>query len=171
MKLVFCGTPEFAVPTLRAVLNAGHEVALVLTQPDRPAGRKMELHSPPVKQLALEHGLPIMQPERIRKNDELRATLESIHPDAILVVAYGRIIPEWMLQLPRFGNINLHGSLLPKYQRTRQAFSQAAEPANSDPCARAVWLTKPAPNGRPVTMPMMPLMNVVTWLRSSGLPA
>lgn len=116
MRLVFCGTPEFAVPTLRAVLEAGHEVELVLTQPDRPAGRKMELHAPPVKQLAVGRGLEVLQPERIKRNEALRARLEALRPDAILVVAYGRIIPEWMLQLPRFGNLNLHGSLLPKYR-------------------------------------------------------
>jgi methionyl-tRNA formyltransferase len=116
MKLVFCGTPEFAVPTLEAVLEAGHEVALVLTQPDRPAGRKMELLAPPVKQVALKYGLEVIQPERIKANEELRTRLESIQPDVILVVAYGRIIPEWMLDLPQFGNINLHGSLLPTYR-------------------------------------------------------
>ncbi len=116
MKLVFCGTPEFAVPTMRAVLHAGHEVGLVLTQPDRPAGRKMELHAPPVKVLALECQLPVLQPEKIKRNEELRARLEALRPDAILVVAYGRIIPDWMLALPRYGNINLHGSLLPKYR-------------------------------------------------------
>ena len=116
MKLVFCGTPDFAVPTLRAVLEAGHEVSLVLTQPDRPAGRKMQLHVPPVKQLALERGLPVWQPEKIKRNEELRGRLEALRPDAILVVAYGRIIPDWMLALPRFGNINLHGSLLPKHR-------------------------------------------------------
>jgi len=116
MKLVFCGTPEFAVPTLQAVLDAGHEVALVLTQPDRPAGRKMELQVPAVKRLAMESGLEVLQPLKIKTNDELRARLEAIQPDAILVVAYGRIIPQWMLDLPQFGNINLHGSLLPKYR-------------------------------------------------------
>jgi methionyl-tRNA formyltransferase len=116
MKLVFCGTPEFAVPSIQALVDAGHEVALVLTQPDRPAGRKLELHVPPVKELALKLGLPILQPVRIKNNPELRALLEEIAPDAIIVVAYGRIIPEWMLQLPRLGNINVHGSLLPKYR-------------------------------------------------------
>ena len=116
MKLVFCGTPQFAVPTLEAVIAAGHQVALVLTQPDRPVGRDQELHAPPVKQTALAHSIPVMQPEKIKNNVELRAELESIAPDAILVVAYGRIIPQWMLDLPRFGNINLHGSLLPKYR-------------------------------------------------------
>src|ERR1700722_9330716 len=116
MKLVFCGTPEFAVPTLQAVIAAGHEVALVLTQPDRAAGRGMEMQSSPVKRVSVEHGIAVLQPEKIKNNIELRAQLEAIAPDAILVVAYGRIIPQWMLELPRFGNINLHGSLLPKYR-------------------------------------------------------
>jgi methionyl-tRNA formyltransferase len=116
MKLVFCGTPDFAVPSLQAVIDAGHEVALVLTQPDRPAGRKMELQMPAVKQLALSLGIPVEQPAKLKTNAELRAQLEAIAPDAIIVVAYGRIIPDWMLALPRFGNINVHGSLLPKYR-------------------------------------------------------
>jgi methionyl-tRNA formyltransferase len=116
MKLVFCGTPEFAVPSLRAVVDAGHEVALVLAQPDRPAGRKMELQVPPVKRIALELGLDVMQPERIKSNDLLKMKLQDDVPDAIVVVAYGRIIPGWMLELPRFGCINVHGSLLPRYR-------------------------------------------------------
>ena len=116
MKLVFCGTPEFAVPSLQAVIHAGHEVALVLTQPDRPAGRKLELQVSPIKQLALSLGLPVAQPDKLKTNAELRAQLESIAPDAIIVVAYGRILPDWMLVLPRFGCINVHGSLLPKYR-------------------------------------------------------
>jgi methionyl-tRNA formyltransferase len=116
MKLVFCGTPDFAVPSLQAVVAAGHKVALVLTQPDRPAGRKMELQIPAVKQAALSLGLRVEQPEKIKNNLELRATLEAIQPDAIVIVAYGRIIPQWMLDLPRFGNLNVHGSLLPKYR-------------------------------------------------------
>jgi methionyl-tRNA formyltransferase len=116
VKLVFCGTPAFAVPVLESVLAAGHEVALVLTQPDRAAGRGLETHIPPVKQTALAHGIEVIQPDKIKNNLDLRAQLEAIQPDAILVVAYGRIIPQWMLDLPRFGNINLHGSLLPKYR-------------------------------------------------------
>jgi methionyl-tRNA formyltransferase len=116
MKLVFCGTPQFAVGTLEAVLDAGHEIALVLCQPDRAAGRGMQTSIGAVKAAALARGLPILQPERIKANADLRAQLEAIAPDAILVVAYGRIIPQWMLDLPRFGCINLHGSLLPKYR-------------------------------------------------------
>ena len=117
MKLVFCGTPEFAVPTLEAVIAAGHEVALVVTQPDRAAGRGMEMQAPPVKRVALAHGIPVVQPEKIKNNAEFRERLEAIAPDAILVVAYGRIIPQWMLELPRFGNINLHGSLAAEVSR------------------------------------------------------
>ncbi len=91
-------------------------MALVVTQPDRAAGRGMEVQLPAVKRLAIERGLPVYQPEKIKKNEEFRARLEAIQPDAIAVVAYGRIIPDWMLSLPRHGNINLHGSLLPKYR-------------------------------------------------------
>ncbi|MGB0123033.1 MAG: methionyl-tRNA formyltransferase [Silvibacterium sp.] len=116
MKIVFCGTPSFAVPTLKAVLRAGHDVELVVTQPDRPSGRGMVLAAPPVKATALLAGVPVVQPEKIKRNAEFRAQLEGIVPDAILVVAYGRIIPAWMLDLPRFGNLNLHASLLPKYR-------------------------------------------------------
>ena len=116
MRLVFCGTPEFAVGTLEAVIAAGHEVALVVTQPDRAAGRGMETQVGAVKAAALRRGLPVVQPEKIRNNAEFRARLEAIAPDAILVVAYGRIIPDWMLALPKHGCINLHGSLLPKYR-------------------------------------------------------
>ena len=116
MKLVFCGTPQFAVPTLAALLAAGHEIALAATQPDRPVGRSQQLTAPPVKVCALQHGIPVTQPEKIRKNAEFRGQLEAIAPDAIVVVAYGRIIPAWMLALPRLGCINLHASLLPKYR-------------------------------------------------------
>ncbi len=116
MKIVFCGTPAFAVPTLEALLAAGHEIALVVSQPDRPVGRTQQLTAPAVKQAALAAGIAVVQPEKIRNNAEFRAQLESIAPDAIVVVAYGRIVPPWMLALPRFGCINLHGSLLPKYR-------------------------------------------------------
>jgi methionyl-tRNA formyltransferase len=116
VKLVFCGTPQFAVPTLHALIAAGHEVALVVSQPDRPVGRSQQLSAAPVKQTAIEAGLEITQPEKIKNNAEFRAVLQDIAPDAIVVVAYGRIIPQWMLRLPRLGCINLHASLLPKYR-------------------------------------------------------
>jgi methionyl-tRNA formyltransferase len=116
MRLVFCGTPRFAVPTFEALRAAGHAIPLVVSQPDRPVGRAQQMTAPPVKQSALAAGIAVVQPEKIRNNLEFRAQLEAIAPDTIVVVAYGRIIPPWMLALPRLGCINLHGSLLPKYR-------------------------------------------------------
>jgi len=116
VKLVFCGTPRFAVPTLEALIAAGHDIALVVSQPDRPVGRTQQLTAPPVKETALAAGLEVTQPEKIKNNAEFRSRLTAIAPDAIVVVAYGRIIPPWMLALPRLGCINLHASLLPKYR-------------------------------------------------------
>ena len=116
MKLIFCGTPSFAVPTLEVLAAAGHEIALVVSQPDRPVGRAQTMTAPPVKQAALAAGIPVEQPEKIKTNAAFRSQLEAIAPDAIVVVAYGRMIPPWMLKLPRLGCINLHGSLLPKYR-------------------------------------------------------
>lgn len=116
MKLVFCGTPQFAVPSLEHLAAAGHEVQLVATQPDRPQGRGMTVTPPPVKPAAERLKLPIVQPEKIKNNLEFRNRLESLRPEAIIVVGYGRLIPAWMLELPPRGNINVHASLLPKYR-------------------------------------------------------
>ncbi len=115
-SLVFCGTPAFAVPTLEKLVEAGFLVRLVVTQPDRPKGRGMELAHSPVKQRALQFGFQIGQPDKIKNNEEFQAQLAAIKPDAIVVVGYGRIIPRWMLDLPPLGNLNLHASLLPKYR-------------------------------------------------------
>ncbi len=116
MRLVFCGTPGFAVPCLEALVRERFEVALVVSQPDREKGRGLELVPTPVKLVALANGIAVTQPEKIKNNQEFRARLEAIRPDAIIVVAYGRIIPEWMIDLPPLGNINVHASLLPKYR-------------------------------------------------------
>src|SRR5579863_9146580 len=116
MDLVFCGTPLFAVPTLEKLIAAGFGVKLVVTQPDRPSGRGMDPAASPVKRAALELDLPIIQPEKIKNNEEFRRQLAAMAPEAIIVVGYGRIIPQWMIDLPPLGNINLHGSLLPKYR-------------------------------------------------------
>lgn len=116
LNLVFCGTPRFAVPTLEKLVETGFRIQLVVTQPDRPKGRGLELVSSPVKDRALQLRLPIAQPERIKSNESFRDQLASLQPDAIIVVGYGRIIPQWMLDLAPFGNINLHASLLPKYR-------------------------------------------------------
>jgi methionyl-tRNA formyltransferase len=115
-SLVFCGTPNFAVPTLQKLVDAGFPVRLVLTQPDRPRGRGLELAPSPVKECALQLGIPVLQPDKIKNNQELRANLASLKPEAIIVVGYGRIIPQWMIDLPPLGNLNLHASLLPKYR-------------------------------------------------------
>ncbi len=115
LNLVFCGTPKFAVPSLEE-LNQVFSLPLVVTQPDKPRGRGMQSSASPVKCRVLDLGLPLMQPDKIKNNDELRDRLLEIRPDAIIVVGYGRIIPQWMLDLPRLGNINLHASLLPQYR-------------------------------------------------------
>ena len=104
------------MPTLEKLVESGFDVRLVVTQPDRPKGRGMELAPSPVKQSALQLQLPVTQPDKIRNNEDFRHQLTEISPDAIIVVGYGRIIPQWMIDLPRMGNINLHGSLLPKYR-------------------------------------------------------
>jgi methionyl-tRNA formyltransferase len=117
MVLIFCGTPRFAVPTLEKLVEAGHPVPLVVTQPDRPGGRRgMEVAVPPVKDAAARLGIAVLQPAAIKNNAEFRDQLAAIRPDAIIVVGYGRIIPQWMIDLPGLGNLNLHASLLPKYR-------------------------------------------------------
>ena len=106
----------FAVAPLEALVRAGHDVSLAVTQPDRPKGRGMEMALSLVKHKALELGLPVAQPEKIKTNNEFRTQLEELAPDCIVIVGYVRIVPRWMLDLPRYGNINLHASLLPKYR-------------------------------------------------------
>jgi methionyl-tRNA formyltransferase len=115
-NLVFCGTPRFAVPTLEKLVETGHSVRLVVTQPDRPRGRGMEVAVSPVKEAATRLGIDVLQPAAIKNNAEFRERLAAIAPDAIIVVGYGRIIPQWMIDLPRLGNLNLHASLLPRYR-------------------------------------------------------
>ena len=115
MKLIFMGTPDFAVPCLERLIEAGHEIAAVFSQPDRPRGRKMILTPPEVKVCALKHGLTVYQPKSLR-NDEAMELVKEIAPDCIVVAAYGKILPKAMLDLPKYGCINVHGSLLPKYR-------------------------------------------------------
>lgn len=115
MKLIFMGTPDFAVPCLERLLSAGHEAAAVFTQPDKPRGRKQEMTPPEVKVCALEHGLKVYQPASLRDGEAL-SIIEAIRPDCIVVAAYGKILPKEILDLPQYGCINVHGSLLPKYR-------------------------------------------------------
>jgi methionyl-tRNA formyltransferase len=115
MVVVFFGTPRFAVPTLQQLLNSPHTVAGVVTQPDRPRGRGQKVTHAPVKALALDHGLPVFQPDRL-KRPEVAERLRAWQPDVAVVAAYGRIIPEHLLTVPRLGMVNVHASLLPKYR-------------------------------------------------------
>jgi methionyl-tRNA formyltransferase len=115
MKLIFAGTPEFAAQALAAIVDAGHEVALVLTQPDRPAGRGMALQPSPVKKFALEKGLPIFQPLSL-KDAEAQASVAAVGAEVMVVAAYGLILPQVVLDMPRLGCINIHGSLLPRWR-------------------------------------------------------
>jgi methionyl-tRNA formyltransferase len=116
MRLIFMGTPEFAVPSLARLVSDGHEILAVFTQPDKPAGRGKHLHEPPVKGFALEHGITVYQPAKIKTSEEVRAIFARLHPNACIVAAYGKILPEWLLDIPRLGCINVHASLLPKYR-------------------------------------------------------
>ena len=115
MKIVFMGTPDFAVPSLQALLDAGHEVCAVYTQPDKPQGRKQVLTAPPVKELALQRGIPVYQPATLKNEDE-QAKLRALAPEAIIVVAYGKLLPKAVLDIPPRGCINVHGSLLPRWR-------------------------------------------------------
>lgn len=115
MNLLFCGTPDFALPTLNKLLDEGFRINLVITNPDAPAGRGYELKTSPVKSTAKEAGLEVFQPAKL-KDPATQAYLTQFHPDAIVVVAYGHILPQWMIDLPRLGCVNLHASLLPKYR-------------------------------------------------------
>lgn len=115
MKIIFMGTPEFAVPSLDALLNSKHNVAAIVTQPDKPAGREKRLTPPPVKVRALKAGLTVLQPERI-KDEGFIKTLSELIPDIIVVAAFGKILPSKILHLPKHGCINVHASLLPKYR-------------------------------------------------------
>jgi methionyl-tRNA formyltransferase len=115
MRLVFLGTPSFAVPTLEACVAAGHEVVCVVTQPDRPSGRGRHVAAPPVKESALRLGLDVYQPERVRRPEAVEH-LRSLAPEAMVIVGYGQIIPQVIIDLAPLGIINVHGSLLPKYR-------------------------------------------------------
>lgn len=119
MKIVFMGTPDFAVPCLKVLAESGHEVSAVFTQPDKPKGRGYKMIPTPVKSVALEYGLPVYQPLSLRKGDDAQQVLEilkNISPDLIVVTAYGQILPKEILELPKYKCINIHASLLPKYR-------------------------------------------------------
>ncbi len=115
MKILYMGTPDFAVKPLKALIDAGHEIVGVFTQPDRPKGRGMKMTFSPVKECALEHSIEVYQPETM-KNGAVEGLLNELNPDLIAVVAYGKLLPGYVLRFPKYGCINVHGSLLPKYR-------------------------------------------------------
>ena len=116
MRIVFMGTPLAAADTLKALIEAKHEILCVVTQPDRPKGRGQKISFPPVKELALKHGLPLEQPEKVKGNAVFISLIKSLEPEIVVVVAYGRILPKEMIDIPKYGCINVHASLLPKYR-------------------------------------------------------
>ncbi len=116
MNIIFMGTPDFAEKSLKALYEAGYNIIAVVTNPDRPQGRGMKMVASPVKQFAFEKGIKIYQPEKIRKNIEFINEIKSLNPDLLCVVAYGKILPKELLEIPRLGAINVHGSLLPQYR-------------------------------------------------------
>lgn len=116
MNIVFMGTPDFAVESLKKIYESGHNILAVVSQPDRPSGRNMKLMPTPVKEYAESKNIKVYQPEKIRKDEELYETLKSLKPDVIVVVAFGQILPQKILDIPKYGSVNVHGSLLPKYR-------------------------------------------------------
>ncbi|HIE58892.1 MAG TPA: methionyl-tRNA formyltransferase [Persephonella sp.] len=116
MKVVFWGTPDFAVRNLEELINSKHEVIAVITQPDKPKGRGKKLTPPPVKVLAQEYNIPVYQPEKLKNNEEIRKILKKLSPDISVVVAYGKIIPEDIIEIPKYKTINVHASLLPEFR-------------------------------------------------------
>ena len=115
MKVVFMGTPDFSVPCLQAIIDEGHEVVAVVTQPDKPKGRGKKMSMPPVKELAIKYDIEVYQPQRV-KTDEFVNILKDINPDVIILVAFGQILSKDILDIPKYGCINVHASLLPKYR-------------------------------------------------------
>ena len=116
MKIIFMGTPDFAKESLKAIYEAGHDILAVVTNPDRPKGRGMKMLASPVKEYALEKELQILQPEKIKNNTEFINKIKELNPEVICVVAYGKILPKEILEIPEYGCVNVHGSLLPKYR-------------------------------------------------------
>lgn len=116
LRIVFMGTPDFAKGSLKALLDNAFNVVGVFCKPDKPKGRGMKLLPPPVKELAMQSNIPVFQPENLKSSEEILSIVDSIKPDLVIVVAYGKILPEYILNYPKYGCINVHGSLLPKYR-------------------------------------------------------
>lgn len=116
MRVVFMGTPDFSVPTLQKIIDAGHEVVAVVTQPDKPKGRGKAMQFSPVKEVAVKHDILVLQPQRIKQNEEFYQEVKALNADVFVTVAFGQMLPQEILDLPRYGCVNVHASLLPKYR-------------------------------------------------------
>jgi methionyl-tRNA formyltransferase len=168
MKVVFAGTPEFAAVALAALLQAGFEVPLVLTQPDRPAGRGMKLQASPVKQLALQHGIPVVQPRSLKLDgkypDDAAAAREALlaaGADVMVVAAYGLILPRWTLELPRLGCLNIHASLLPRW-RGAAPIHRAIEAGDAETGVTIMQMDEGLDTGDMLLMERLPMVETDT---------
>ncbi|MCX6379955.1 MAG: methionyl-tRNA formyltransferase [Armatimonadetes bacterium] len=154
-RTVFMGTAEFAVPSLRALLSAGHEVVAVVTQPDKPQGRKQILVPSPVKQCAEELGLTVLQPRRVRA-ESFQRKMFALAPDVLAVAAFGQIVPQSLLDLPRIAPINVHGSLLPKY-RGAAPIQRALIAGESETGVTTIWMDATLDTGDTLLMESLPI--------------
>ncbi len=160
MRLIFAGTPEFAAAALKALIAAGHEIPLVLTQPDRPAGRGMKLKASPVKEVALAHGLPLAQPENL-KTEEARQLIRQATADVMVVAAYGLILPEAVLTLPRLGCVNIHASLLPRW-RGAAPIHRAIEAGDSETGITLMQMDQGLDTGAMLSRAALPILDTDT---------
>jgi methionyl-tRNA formyltransferase len=164
MRIAFAGTPEFACPALEALHAAGHEIVLVLTQPDRPAGRGLKLRASPVKQWAQAHGVEVLQPLSLRLDGRYpdqaaaaRDTLQKVAPDVMVVAAYGLILPKWTLSLPRLGCLNIHASLLPRW-RGAAPIERALEAGDTQTGVTIMQMDEGLDTGAIVCMQALPIL-------------
>ena len=157
MRLIFAGTPEFAALALQALLDAGHDIPLVLTQPDRPAGRGMKLKASPVKEIALAHHLQVAQPENL-KTDSSRQIIQDTRADIMVVAAYGLILPQVVLDMPRLGCVNIHASLLPRW-RGAAPIHRAIEAGDTETGITLMQMDKGLDTGAMLTRAVLPILD------------
>ena len=157
MRLIFAGTPEFAALALQALLDAGHDIPLVLTQPDRPAGRGMKLKASPVKEIALAHHLQVAQPENL-KTDSSRQIIQDTRADIMVVAAYGLILPQVVLDMPRLGCVNIHASLLPRW-RGAAPIHRAIEAGDTETGITLMQMDRGLDTGAMLTRAVLPILD------------
>ncbi len=157
MRLIFAGTPDFAAAALKALIEAGHDIPLVLTQPDRPAGRGMKLKMSPVKELALAHGLAVAQPENL-KTEEARQPIQDARADVMVVAAYGLILPQIVLDMPRRGCVNIHASLLPRW-RAAAPIHRAIEAGDRETGITLMRMDKGLDTGAMLSRAALPILD------------